>query len=112
MTPSPPPAPAAQTPPPDPPSFVQTVLKEVGLIAALMYFGGWIYLNRYYSQFDVDVALLEVDWRDVIVQSTALLKVGLGVLIKSPAVLAVIVLPILLWAAEKYLPRYLTVWSK
>jgi hypothetical protein len=90
---------------------VQTVLGEIGLFAALLYFGGWVYLNRYYSQFDIDVGLLEVDWHDVIVHSAALLKGGAVMMVKSPAVLSLLILPLMLWAAGHYLPRYAEIWK-
>lgn len=107
-----PPTGGPQSPPPQsPPTFVQTVLGEIGLFAALLYFGGWVYLNRYYSQFDIDVGLLEVDWHDVIVHSAALLKGGAVMMVKSPAVLSLLILPLMLWAAGHYLPRHAEIWK-
>ena len=91
--------------------LVQTVLKQVSVFAALLYFGGWIYLNRYYGQFDIDISLLELGWHDVIVHSAALLKGGALLVVSSPAILAVLLFPFALVAAERCLPQYKEAWK-
>ncbi len=88
-------------------NFVRMALKEIGLFAALLYFGGWVYLNRYYSQFDIDVSLLEFDWHDVIVHSAALLKNGAMIIVKSWLGLGILVLPAVLWLGDRYLSHLL-----
>lgn len=72
-------------------NFLQSILKQLGVIGAALYFGGWIYLNRYYSQFDIDMSLLELGWYDVVIYSVALVRNGVILASQSFATIAGIV---------------------
>jgi hypothetical protein len=67
-------------------NLLSTIIKNLGLLGAALYFGGWVYLNRYYSQFDIDITLLELSWYDIVVHSAALLTNGMQLLLRWPLV--------------------------
>lgn len=84
-----------------------TVVKNIGILGAALYFGGWVYLNRYYSQFDIDINMLELSWHDVVIHSVALLKNGIKLLLGWPP----IVLLVASLAAFRFLEHHHAVFS-
>lgn len=83
----------------EPPNLVRAAAQQISLIAAILYFAGWVYLDRYYSYYDIDVSLLDVGWSDILVYSGAMLNNAIYSATRSPyfyiiviAMIAIIIL--------------------
>lgn len=55
-------------------SLLTGALQYATIVAGVAYIGGWVYLQRYFSHFYIDLAQLELGWYDIVIQSVSLLS--------------------------------------